>query len=66
LNELLLRAIRCAFSAESLVGIGLVPEKLKDKVRYIGNLQYNGAIMCLLSMDIRDELKDVARQINIF
>ncbi len=53
-------------STESLVGIGLVPEKLKDKVRYVGNSAITGALMCLLSMDIRDELKDVAGQINYF
>lgn len=51
-------------SVDSLVGVGIIPKELKDKIKYIGNSSKTGAIMTLLSKDIRYEMEKIARDIS--
>lgn len=53
-------------SIESLVGVGIIPEKLREKIRYIGNSSKTGALMCLLSKDAREDMEKTSREINYF
>ncbi|MFX0549483.1 ASKHA domain-containing protein [Hathewaya histolytica] len=50
----------------SLTGTGIIPEKLKDRIEYIGNSSKTGALMCLLSKDIREEMEKTAKDIKYF
>lgn len=49
---------------ESLINIGLIPEILKDKITYVGNSSKVGAIMALLSKDIRLEMDRIIKDIK--
>lgn len=49
---------------DSLVGIGLIPPGIKEKISYIGNSAHTGAIMCLLATAKRQEVEDLAKQIH--
>jgi len=51
---------------DSLVGLGLVPRELRDKVIYIGNSSQTGALMSLLSTEKRREVEEIAHKINHF
>lgn len=51
-------------SVDSLVGVGIIPKELKDKIKYIGNSSKTGAIMTLLSKDIRYEMEKIAMDIS--
>ncbi|MBS5787461.1 MAG: DUF4445 domain-containing protein [Clostridioides difficile] len=51
-------------SVDSLVGVGIIPKELKENVRYIGNSSKTGAIMTLLSKDIRKDMERIARDIS--
>lgn len=51
---------------DSLVGLGLIPHELREKVNYVGNSSRTGALMCLLSTEKRKEIEDVSRKINHF
>ncbi|GAA0099584.1 ASKHA domain-containing protein [Paraclostridium bifermentans] len=53
-------------SIESLVGVGIIPKELKDRIMYIGNSSKTGAIMSLLSKDIRKNMDFIASDINYF
>lgn len=53
-------------SIESLVGVGIIPKELKDRITYIGNSSKTGAIMSLLSKDIRKNMDFIASDINYF
>ncbi|WP_250675299.1 ASKHA domain-containing protein [Paraclostridium ghonii] len=53
-------------SVESLVGVGIIPKELKEKITYIGNSSKTGAIMSLLSRDIRKSMDFIANDINYF
>lgn len=50
----------------SLTGVGIIPEVLKDKINYIGNSSKTGALMCLLSQEIRKEMQVIAKEIRYF
>lgn len=50
-------------SVDSLVGIGIIPGELRDKIRYIGNSSKTGALMCLLSGEVREEMERIAKDI---
>lgn len=50
----------------SLVGLGLVPAELDQKVRYIGNSAKAGALMCLLSYEERTRMEALANMIQYF
>jgi len=49
---------------ENLVGVGIIPINLKEKVRYIGNSSKTGAVMTLLSKDMMESIEQIARKIN--
>lgn len=51
---------------DSLVGLGLIPHELGEKVTYIGNSSHVGAMMCLLSTTIRKQVEESADHINYF
>lgn len=53
-------------SIESLVGVGIIPKELKEKINYIGNSSKTGAIMSLLSKDIRKNMDEIASEIDYF
>ena len=49
---------------ESLIGIGLLPEQLREKLRYVGNSSQTGAAMALLSEEKRLEMEELAKKID--
>jgi uncharacterized 2Fe-2S/4Fe-4S cluster protein (DUF4445 family) len=53
-------------SIDSLVGVGIIPKELKEKIRYIGNSSKTGAIMSLLSKDVRYSMDALANDIDYF
>lgn len=53
-------------SIDSLIGVGIIPKELKDKITYIGNSSKTGAIMSLLSKDVRENLDNIAKDIDYF
>ena len=50
--------------ADSLVGIGILPEEVKDKLVYVGNSSKTGAYMALMSADVKREIEELAHQID--
>lgn len=53
-------------SVDSLVGSGIIPADLRDRIRYIGNSSKTGALMCLLSKEVREDMEKVAKKIHYF
>lgn len=53
-------------SIDSLIGVGIIPENLRQKIRYIGNSSKTGALMCLLSGSVRKDMEEIAKSINYF
>lgn len=53
-------------SAEALAGAGLIPRQLQEKVRYVGNTSQTGACMALLSETVRQDMEQLAKQIEYF
>jgi len=53
-------------SVDSLAGVGIVPRTLKNKIRYIGNSSKTGAVMALLSKEVREEIQGIAKSIDYF
>ncbi|MBF8982869.1 DUF4445 domain-containing protein [Lutibacter sp. B2] len=51
---------------DSLIGVGIIPDVLKEKVRYIGNSSKTGALMCLLSHESRKKMEKLSKQIHYF
>ncbi|MBV7275562.1 DUF4445 domain-containing protein [Clostridium sp. PL3] len=50
--------------ADSLVGVGILPEEIKDRLVYVGNSSKTGAYMALMSADVKQELEGLAHQID--
>lgn len=50
----------------SLIGVGIIPESLKDKVKYVGNSSKTGAMMCLLSRNARKQMENISKDIDYF
>ena len=50
--------------AGSLVGTGLVPAELSEKIEYIGNSAHSGAYLALVSRQSRNEMEKLAPRIN--
>lgn len=46
--------------AESLVGTGILPEAVKDKLVYVGNSSKTGAYMALMSKKVKREMENLA------
>ncbi len=53
-------------SAESLVGVGILPEQVKEKLVYVGNSSKTGAYMALMSKQVRREMEALAEKIDYF
>jgi uncharacterized 2Fe-2S/4Fe-4S cluster protein (DUF4445 family) len=51
---------------DSLIGVGIIPEALRNKITYIGNSSKSGAVMCLLSQQLRQDLEKLAKAVNYF
>ncbi|KMT21028.1 ASKHA domain-containing protein [Clostridium cylindrosporum] len=49
---------------DSLVGIGILPEEVKDKLSYVGNSSKTGAYMALMSQDVKGEIEDLAQKMD--
>ncbi|MEG0227349.1 MAG: ASKHA domain-containing protein [Lachnospiraceae bacterium] len=49
---------------ESLIGTGILPEAVKDKLVYVGNASKTGAYMTLLSRKARREVEQLAEQME--
>ncbi|MDW8800340.1 ASKHA domain-containing protein [Clostridium sp. A1-XYC3] len=50
--------------ADSLVGIGILPEEVRDKLVYVGNSSKTGAYMALMSADVKEQIEKLAHQID--
>lgn len=50
--------------AESLVGTGILPKDVEDKITYIGNSSKTGAYLSLVSMDSRKEMDNLSKEID--
>ncbi len=46
--------------ADSLVGTGILPEEVKDKLVYVGNSSKTGAYMALMSSKVKGEMERLA------
>ncbi len=51
-------------SAESLIGSGILPEDIKEKLVYVGNSSKTGAYMALMSLKVKQEIEALANQID--
>ncbi len=49
---------------ESLVGAGILPREVEEKVVYVGNASKNGAYMTLLSRKAREEVEALAEKME--
>lgn len=50
--------------ADSLVGTGILPKEVKDKLVYIGNSSKTGAYMALMSAKVKKEIEDLAGEME--
>jgi len=50
--------------AESLIGTGLIPSEMKEKITYIGNASKTGAYISLLSLEARNAMEELAKEID--
>ncbi|MEN6412203.1 MAG: ASKHA domain-containing protein [Veillonellales bacterium] len=50
--------------AKSLVGTGIIPSELKEKITYIGNSSKAGAYISLLSVEARNAMEKLAKKIE--
>lgn len=51
-------------SVDSLVGSGILPACVQDKLVYVGNSSKTGAYMTLMSKKVKSEIEDLAKQIS--
>ena len=50
--------------ADSLVGTGILPEEVKDKLVYVGNSSKTGAYMALMSVEVKKEIEELAGEME--
>lgn len=50
--------------ADSLVGTGILPEEVKDKLVYMGNSSKSGAYMALMSVKVKREIEVLAGEME--
>ena len=50
--------------AESLIGTGILPEEVKDKLVYVGNSSKTGAYMALMSKKAKKEMEELASHMD--
>ena len=46
--------------ADSLIGTGILPEEVREKLTYVGNSSKTGAYMALLSRTVRREMEELS------
>lgn len=49
---------------ESLIGTGILPKEVKDKIQYVGNTSKTGAYMALLSKNVKEEMTKLSKDMN--
>ncbi len=49
---------------DSLVGTGILPEEVKDKLVYVGNSSKTGAYMALMSVEVKKEIEVLAGEME--
>lgn len=49
---------------ESLTGIGIIPEVVKEKLVYVGNSSKTGAYMALMSCKVKKDMEELARNMK--
>ncbi len=50
--------------ADSLVGTGILPAEVKDKLVYVGNASKTGAYMALMSVDVKEQIEELAHKMD--
>ena len=50
--------------ADSLIGTGILPAEVKDKLVYVGNSSKTGAYMALLSGQVKREMEELAHHMD--
>ncbi|MDD5823594.1 MAG: ASKHA domain-containing protein [Firmicutes bacterium] len=50
--------------ADSLIGVGILPEEVRDKLVYVGNSSKTGAHMALMSKDVKREIEELAHHMD--
>jgi len=50
--------------ADSLIGTGILPKEIKDKLVYVGNSSKTGAYMALMSSDVKREMEELANYMD--
>ncbi|WP_346893459.1 ASKHA domain-containing protein [Clostridium sp. UBA871] len=50
--------------ADSLVGTGILPEEVKNKLVYVGNSSKTGAYMALMSVKVKKEIEELAGEME--
>ncbi len=50
--------------ADSLVGTGILPEEVKNKLIYVGNSSKTGAYMALMSVEVKKEIEELAGEME--
>lgn len=50
--------------ADSLTGVGILPEEVKDKLVYVGNSSKTGAYMTLMSKRVKEEVEALAEEME--
>ena len=51
-------------SADSLVGSGILPKEVEDKIIYVGNSSKTGAYMALMSKDVKKDIEELAHKMD--
>lgn len=51
-------------SVDSLIGVGILPMEVKDKIIYVGNTSKTGAYMALMSESIKRDMERLAKEIT--
>ena len=50
--------------ADSLVGTGILPKEVEDRLVYVGNSSKTGAYMALMSSKVKAEMEELARYMD--
>lgn len=51
-------------NADSLVGSGILPKEVEDKIIYVGNSSKTGAYMALMSKDVKKDIEELAHKMD--
>ncbi|WP_413228411.1 ASKHA domain-containing protein [Clostridium sp. CS001] len=50
--------------ADSLVGTGILPEEIREKLVYVGNASKSGAYMAFMSSKVKEEIEELAHKMD--